>query len=118
MIAPRKSKKRRRTGRQRDVAAAVEQELQLGLAVIRRGLGNDGPTFADAIVSLHQQLAARGDTSDRLRDVQVHLDEDGMSALLYANWSADDPAYTRFVLPAKTTEDAFDAEAYVRLCEG
>ena len=52
------------------------------------------------------------------RDVQCHLDESGTGALLYANWSTDDPVFARFVLPTQTTEDAFDAEAYVRLCEG
>jgi hypothetical protein len=77
----------------------------------------DKPTFSDAVVSLHQQLAARGDMSGRLRDMQCHLDESGTEALLYANWSADDPVFARFVLPTPTTEDAFDPEVYLRLCE-
>jgi hypothetical protein len=100
--------------RQRD----FEVEMQRALVVMRQELGNDNPTFADAVLSLHQQLAERGDTSRRLRDVQVHLDESGTSALLYANWSSDDCVFARFALPTQTTEDAFDAEAYVRLCEG
>jgi hypothetical protein len=84
---------------------------------MRKAFGTDGPTFADAILSLHQQLATRGDTSGRLRDVQCHLDESGTSALLYANWSSDDPVFARFVSPRPTTEAEFDAESYVRLCE-
>jgi hypothetical protein len=35
--------------------------------------------------------------------------------LLYANWSAD--VFARFVLPVATTEDDFDAEGYIKMCE-
>ena len=52
-----------------------------------------------------------------MRDMECHLDEDGTAALLYALWSSDDPMYARFVLPTPTTEDAFDPEAYLKLCE-
>src|SRR5512143_2040284 len=110
--------KRRGLDHSRNVEAATERELQRMIDALRRGLENDGPTFADAVLSLHQQLAERGDASGRLRDVQCHLDESGTGALLYANWSSDDCVFARFALPAQITEDAFDAGAYVRLCEG
>ena len=90
--------------------------MQQILVVIRRELGTD-LTFSGAVVNLHQQLVARGDTSGRLRDMQCHLDESGTGALLYANWESDDPVFARFVLPTPTTEDAFDPEAYLKLCE-
>ena len=114
----RRRTKRRRKGRGRNVDAEFNRRMQAVLDAMRKGLGTNQPTFADAVLSLHQQLVERGDTSGRLRDVQCHLDESGTSALLYANWSADDPVSARFVLPTQTNEDAFDAEAYIRLCEG
>lgn len=114
MKARRKSKRRRVT---RDVEREFNRHMQAVLRAMREGFGTGRPTFSDAIVSLREQLAARGDTSGRLRDMACCLDEDGTAALLYALWSSDDPIYARFVLPTPTTEDAFDPEAYLKLCE-
>jgi hypothetical protein len=49
--------------------------------------------------------------------MQCHLAEDGRSALFYANWSADVPVFAKFVLPFATTDDEFDAEGYIKMCE-
>ena len=86
------------------------------LDAVRRSLFG-GNTFQEAVADLRRQLIARGGDGT-LHDCQCFLCEDGRSAMLYADWGSDQTVCATFTLPVSVTEDTFDAQCYVRRCEG
>jgi hypothetical protein len=76
---------------------------------MRREFASNAPSFEQAVATLRRQSIARGGDGT-LRDVECFLCEDGRSAVLYADWSSDNPAVAGFRLPSPTTEAKFNPD--------